>query len=298
MSARRLVVSGDDFGAATEVNDGIVRAHRDGILTSASLMVTGDAVEHAVALARANPRLSVGLHLVLAQARPAARPAEIPALVNRHGTFRDDPVLNGVRYALAWCTAAGRRQLEREITAQLEAFAATGLPLAHVDGHCNMHLHPMVVPILVALAPRFGIRAMRLSRESLGAALRWDRRHAARKIAENRVFHALSAFAAPRLRAAGIATSERVYGMHQTGHVDEAYLLALVQALPPGVSEVYCHPAERQPPSMARWQRGYDHEGEVAGLVSPRVRAAVAAAGVELISYHDLAASYETRPQE
>lgn len=289
MSVRRLVVSGDDFGAATEVNDGIVRAHRDGILTSASLMVTGDAVAHAVGLAKANPRLAVGLHLVLAQARPAARPADIPALVNDAGAFRDDPVLNGVRYAMAWCTTAGRRQLVREITAQLEAFAATGLELAHVDGHCNMHLHPMIVPILVELAPRFGIRAMRLSRESLGAALGWDRRHALRKIAENRVFHTLSALAAPKLRAAGIATSDRVYGMHQTGHVDEAYLLDLLPSLPPGTSEVYCHPAERQPPSMAQWQDGYDHEGEVAGLVSPRVRAAVDAAHVELVSYRELA---------
>lgn len=289
MSVRRLVVSGDDFGAAAEVNDGIVRAHRDGILTSASLMVTGDAVAHAVGLAKANPRLAVGLHLVLAQARPAARPSQIPSLVNADGTFRDDPVLNGIRYAAVWCTTSGRAQLVREVTAQLEAFADTGLPLAHVDGHCNMHLHPMIVPILVELAPRFGIRAMRLSRESLGAALRWDRRHALRKIAENRVFHALSAFAAPKLRAAGIATSDRVYGMHQTGHVDEAYLADLVRSLPPGTSEVYCHPAERQPPSMAQWQDGYDHEGEVAGLVSPRVRAAIEAANVELVSYRELA---------
>lgn len=292
MSVRRLVVSGDDFGAAREVNDGIVRAHRCGILTSASLMVTGDAVEHAVQLAKANPRLAVGLHLVLAQARPASPPSEIPALVNAQGTFRDDPVMNGMRYALAWCTTDGRRQLVREISAQLEAFAATGLELAHVDGHCNMHLHPMVVPILIHLAPRFGIRAVRLSRESLGAALRWDRRHAPRKIMENRVFQLLSAFAAPRLAAAGIVTSERVYGMHQTGHVDEAYLLDLVSSLPPGTSEVYCHPAERQPPSMAQWQAGYDHEGEVAGLTSPRVRAALDAAGVELVSYRDLVASY------
>jgi hopanoid biosynthesis associated protein HpnK len=288
MSVRRLVVSGDDFGAAAEVNEGIVRAHRDGILTSASLMVTGDAVAHAVTLAKANPRLAVGLHLVLAQARPASRPSDIPALVNEQGAFRDDPVMNGIRYFAAWCTARGYAQLVHEITAQLAAFADTGLPLAHVDGHCNMHLHPMIVPILIDLAPRFGIRAVRLSRESLGAALRWDRSHALRKISENRVFRVLSSLAAPKLRAAGIATTDRVYGMHQTGHVDEAYLLDLVPALPPGTSEIYCHPAERQPPSMAQWQEGYDHEGEVAGLVSPRVRAAIDAADVELVSYREL----------
>ncbi len=284
MSARKLLVSGDDFGAAPEVNAGIIRAHRDGILTSTSLMVTGAACEEAVALARAHPRLTVGLHLVLAQARPAAPPGQIPELVRADGAFGDRPILNGLRYAWAYCRRRGLSQLVREVDAQLAAFAATGLPLAHVDGHLNMHLHPMILPILLELAPGYGIRAMRLSREDLGAALRYDRRHAARKVFEGLVFHTLAAYAAPRLRRAGILTADRVYGMHQTGHVDEAYLLALIPTLPPGVSEVYCHPAAGEPPALARYQPGYDHQGEVDALVSPRVRAAVDAAGVELVN--------------
>src|SRR5439155_757661 len=176
------------------------------------------------------------------------------------------------RYAWQYLLGTGRAQLRREIEAQLAAFAATGLRLAHLDGHLNMHLHPMVLPILLELAPRFGIRAMRLSREDLGAALRYDRSHFPRKLAEGVVFHALAAYAAPRLRAAGIATADRVCGMHQTGHVDERYLLALVAALPPGVSEVYCHPAEGVAPAMAPYQQGYDHAGELAALTSGRER--------------------------
>ena len=283
--AKRLIVSGDDFGVAVEVNEGIIRAHRDGILGQTSLMVTGEATAHAVDLARAHPSLAVGLHLVLAQGRPAAPPHEIPALVRGDGAFRDTPIRNGIRYAWMALGAVGRAQLVREIEAQLQAFARTGLPLAHVDGHLNMHLHPMVLPILLDLAPRYGIRAMRLSRESVGAALRFDRRHAARKIAEGAVFHALAAYAAPRLRAAGVVVADRVYGMHQTGHVDEAYLLAVIAGLPEGVSEVYCHPSDGVAPALAAYQPGYDHGGEVAALVSPRVRAAVDAAGVELVAY-------------
>jgi hopanoid biosynthesis associated protein HpnK len=291
MAARRLIVSGDDFGAATEVNEGILRAHRDGVLTQTSLMVRGDAAAHAVELAHATPTLAVGLHLVLAQGRPAAPAAEIPALVRAEGAFRDAPVATGIRYAWAYVRSAGRAQLVREIDAQLRAFAATGLPLAHVDGHLNMHLHPMVLPILLALAPRYGIRAVRLSRESLGAALRFDRRHAVRKAFEGVVFHALARYAGPRLRAAGIVSSDRVYGMHQTGHVDERYLLHVIPTLPDGVSELYAHPASGLAPAMARWQRGYDHAGEVAGLTSPRVREALARAGVALTSYRELAAA-------
>lgn len=285
MSARRLVVSGDDFGVAPEVNAGIVRAHRDGILTSTSLMVTGDALAEAVALARAHPRLAVGLHLVLAQGRSAASPSEIPALVTNAGAFRREPVSTGFRYAWTWCFRAGRAQLRREIEAQLTAFAATGLGLAHVDGHMNMHLHPVVLPTLIELAPRYGIRAVRLCRESLGAALRYDRSHALRKAAEGMAFGALARWASPRLAAAGIVTAGRVYGMHQTGHVDERYLLALIPRLPPGLSEVYCHPSEGTAPTMAPYQQGYDHAGEVAALTSPRVRTAIEAGGVELVSY-------------
>jgi hopanoid biosynthesis associated protein HpnK len=282
VTARRLVVSGDDFGAAPEVNAGIVRAHRDGILTSTSLMVTGDAAAEAVALARAHPRLAVGLHLVLAQGRPAAAGSRLAA---PDGAFRRAPVATGIRYAWMSVSQAGRAELRREVEAQLAAFAATGLCLAHVDGHLNMHLHPMVLPILLEQARRYGIRAMRLSRERIGAALRFDRRHAARKIAEGAVFHALAAYAAPRLRAAGVVVADRVYGMHQTGHVDEAYLLAVIARLPEGVSEVYCHPSDGIAPALAAYQPGYDHAGEVAALVSPRVRAAVEAAGVELVAY-------------
>jgi chitin disaccharide deacetylase len=288
VSARRLVVSGDDFGAAPEVNRAVLRAHEDGILTSTSLMVTGAAAPAAVALARARPTLAVGLHLVLAQGRPAAPPADIPALVTRRGAFGRQPVWAGLRYAWASLSRAGHAALTREIEAQLAAFAATGLRLAHLDGHLNMHLHPMVLPILLERGPRYGLRAMRLSREDLGAALRYDRRHAVRKIAEGAVFHALSVWAAPRLRAAGIATADRIFGLHQTGHVDEEYVLAVVAALPPGVSELYCHPADGAAAALAPFQPGYDHTGEVAALTSPRVRQALDAAGVELISYRDV----------
>ena len=288
MSQRRLIVSGDDFGAAPEVNAGIVRAHRDGILTSTSLMVTGDAVTEAVELAHATPRLSVGLHLVLAQARPAAAPRDIPVLVRPDGAFGDQPVVNGLRYAWAYCSQAGRAQLRREVEAQLEAFAATGLRLAHVDGHLNMHLHPMVLPLLLELAPRFGIRAMRLTREAIGPALQYDRSNLLRKIWEGCVFSALSAWATPRLHAAGIASADRIFGLHQTGHLDARYLTSLIPTLPAGTSEVYCHPAAGTPAVLSRYQPGYDHIGELSALIDPRVRAAIDSTGVTLVSYRDL----------
>jgi len=285
LSDATLVVTADDFGATAGVNAAVVRAHREGILTSASLMVRGEAAAEAVRAAREAPHLGVGLHLVLAQGVPAAPPSEIPSLVTRAGRFPAQPVLAGFRHAWAWCRRRGRAELAREIEAQLAAFAATGLPLGHVDGHLNMHLHPMVLPTLIALAPRYGIRAMRLTHDDLGFALAHDPRHGFRKRTESMIFRALTAYATPRLRAAGILAPAQVFGLHATGHVDEAYVLALIPRLRAGVSELYCHPAAGD---GVAGQAGYDHAAELGALTSPRVRAALSAAGVRLATYRTL----------
>jgi hopanoid biosynthesis associated protein HpnK len=287
MSGRLLIVTGDDFGAAREVNDGIIEAHRRGILTSASLMVTGDAAPDAVRLARENPGLAVGLHLVLVQGRPASAPAAIPLLVGPDGRFREAPIPTGLRYAAAWLGHEGRAQLAREIDAQLAAFVETGLPLSHVDGHCNMHMHPMVLPILLELAARRGVRAIRLTRDPLLPALRLARAHVLRKLGEGTVFGLLGRWAAPRLAAAGIVSTARVLGMHQTGRLSEDPLLAMVQDLPAGATEIYCHPATA-PAALAPHQVGYRGPDEIAALTSPRVRTAIDGGRIRLGTYRDL----------
>jgi len=285
-AARRLIVAADDFGLSPGVNAGILRAHREGILTETSLMVRGAAAGEAIALARATPTLGVGLHLTLLQGHSAAPPAEIPALVDATGRFSDSPVWTGIRY---FFTPGARAQLRREINAQLDAFAATGLPLSHVDGHLTIHMHPIALDALLELAPRHAIRAVRLPNDALGPALRWDRRHAARKLFETLAFGGLARWARPRLRRAGLRTPDRMFGMHQTGVVDEAYLLHLIATLPPGTSELYCHPAETVDDEARRWRPAeYRSEDELAALCSPRVRAAIDAAGIELIGYRHL----------
>lgn len=287
MSARRrLIVAADDFGLSPGVNAGVLRAHREGILTETSLMVRGAAVDEAVALARATPSLGVGLHLTLLQGHCAAPPGEIPLLVDAGGRFGDDPVWTGVRY---FFVPGIRAQLRREIDAQLDAFAATGLPLSHVDGHLTIHMQPAVLSILLELAPRYGIRALRVPRDPLAAALRWDRRHAARKLLEAAAFGGLARHAAPRIAAAGLRAPDRLFGVHQTGAVVEDYLLHLIATLPPGTSEIYCHPAAVVDDEARRWRPAdYRSEAELEGLCSPRVRAALEAADVAVIGYRDL----------
>jgi chitin disaccharide deacetylase len=268
------------------VNAGIMRAHREGVLTDASLMVNGQGFEDAVALARAHPTLSVGMHLVLVQGYAVTPAGEIPILVDGDGLFGNNAPWTGLRY---FVTPGARAQLRREITAQLDKFMATGLPLSHVDGHMTIHMHPSVLAILLDVASRYGIRAVRLAHEPLRPALRFDRRSMARKAFEAMTFAGLSRYARPRLAAAGIHHPDHMYGMHQSGHVSEAYLLDLAPRLTPGITEIYCH-AGLWDDESRRWRPAdYDPEGELAAVTSTRVRAALDAAGVTLTSYRELA---------
>jgi hopanoid biosynthesis associated protein HpnK len=285
---KRLIVSADDFGLSPGVNAGIVTAHRDGILSDASLMVSGAAFAEAVELARATPTLAVGLHLVLVQGQATAAVDALPKLVGHDGAFGNHPVGAGFRY---FFTPGVRAQIECEVRAQLEKYLHAGLPLSHVDGHLNIHMHPAVLAILLRLAPRYGIRAMRLPREPLRISLRLDRRSSVRKLFEAATFRALTRHAQRQLAAHGIRHPDQLFGLHQSGHVTERYLLGVLEALPSGVTEIYCHAAVSDDEAR-RWRPAdYESAAELAALTSSRVGAAVRAAGIERISYRDLAAA-------
>src|SRR3954471_9634735 len=160
---RRLIVTADDFGMALDVNEAVEEAHRRGVLTCASLVVTGDAAADAVARARRMPDLGVGLHLALVGAPPALDPDDIPALMDRKGRgLSSTPGRTGAQIALFRDV---RRQARAEVRAQLDLFHKTGLPLDHVDGHWHFHQHPAVADALAELAPEYSIRAVRIPYE-------------------------------------------------------------------------------------------------------------------------------------
>jgi hopanoid biosynthesis associated protein HpnK len=272
----RLVVTADDFGASHTVNAAIARAHREGILTSASLMVTGAAFDEAVALARATPTLAIGLHLALADASPALPARDLPHLVGADGRLERDPARAGLRLA---ASGAARRELAREIAAQFERFAATGLPLSHVDGHHHLHVHPAAFPTVATHAERAGARAVRLPWEGLRALADASPRRAALDAA---VLGALGRTWRPLARRRGLRFAARVHGVVRSGTMDAAYLAALVSRLEPGVTEIFLHPSLE--PATHDAPQG-PNAGDLAALVSPAVRAAVEARGAALTTW-------------
>ncbi|AKJ68130.1 hopanoid biosynthesis associated protein HpnK [Pandoraea thiooxydans] len=269
---RALIITADDFGLHERVNRAVERAHRQGVLTAASLMVGAPAAPEAVAIARQMPSLRVGLHLVLADGAPTLRPAAIPDLVDSQGRFGDDMVRDGVRF---FFLPAVRRQLALEIRAQFEAFAATGLPLDHVNTHKHFHLHPTVLSLIVKIGREFGMRAMRLPFEAQAPV--WLR--------------PWIALVCKRLDRAGIAHNDYVAGIAHTGRMDEQVMLQVLGQLPPGVGEIYCHPAESGHEAISSGMRDYRHDDELAALLSPRVADAIRSAGVRRGGFADIFAS-------
>jgi hopanoid biosynthesis associated protein HpnK len=277
---RQAIFSADDFGLSIAVNEGIERAHRQGLLSTASLMVAGEAAADAIRRARTLPHLRVGLHLVVIEGPAVLPPAEIAALVDAAGQFPSDQLGLGLRYAFS---RMARAQLSREIAAQFRAFAASGLPLDHANAHKHMHLHPTVGRLLIAAGRAHGLRAIRIPAEPAGVmtALGVPQGPGARALlAWTRLLRA-------QARRAGLATPDHVFGLAWSGGMTEAQVLRLIPRLPPGLSEIYFHPAAGRDALLDRLMPGYDHEAEMAALLSPAVRAAVVAAGVQSTTYTD-----------
>ena len=270
---RRLIVNADDFGASRSINDAVIRAHREGILTTASLMVNEPGCGDAVELAKQNPRLGVGLHLTLLMGHSALSPREIPGLVNERGEFLNEPVKVGMRY---FFRRELREQLRKEIHAQFAHFRMTGLTLDHVNGHLHMHLHPVVFGILMEDAQKLGIERMRLTRDPFWTDVRLADGQRLYRASHAMIYCILSGRARARLAKRRIRHTHRVFGLLQNARVDETYISKLLPVLPHGDSELYSHP------SLDNFKHEFD------GLVSARVKEQVKQLGISLIRYQDL----------
>jgi hopanoid biosynthesis associated protein HpnK len=275
-----LIVTADDFGLHEAVNEAVEQASRAGVLTAASLMVGAPGAADAIRRARELPDLRVGLHLVLADGRATLAPELIPELADEAGRMNSRMFVNGVRF---FASPKVRRQLEAEIRAQFAAFARTGLDLDHVNVHKHFHLHPTLLEMLLKIGRDFGVPAVRVPDEPL-----WFARSG------NWLAGAQAALLAPwvllmkrRLRRAHMPHNDRLFGVAASGRMDEGKLLTILARLPPGITEIYLHPAVQSGAAIAASMSTYRHADELAALLSPKVRAAVAAGGFGHGGYAD-----------
>jgi hopanoid biosynthesis associated protein HpnK len=279
---KRLIVNADDFGLSPEVNAGILRAHREGILRSASLMVAEPYARAAADIARDNPQLDVGLHAVVCRGRSILDGSRLGPALRAPGEFIDSPVGAGMRY---FFDRSLRTAMTDELRAQVDRHLELIGYLNHIDGHLNFHVHPLFANILVDLAVEYKVPCIRLPRERVMTTLRLRQDNAARKLLESAIFRTLSRRTSRMMSARSLISTDALFGLHQSGHLSEDYIVGILDCIRDGTTELYFHPAADiggTPPDV-------EAQLEVEILTSPRVRDALSRNQIELITFADLA---------
>jgi hopanoid biosynthesis associated protein HpnK len=262
---------------AGEINAAVEIGHRDGILSAASLMVSGRAAADAVERARRLPKLRVGLHVVLVDGAPTLPPQKIPHLVGADGRFRNDLARFGLDI---FARPSARRELAAEIEAQFEAFRATGLTLDHVNAHRHFHLHPTVARLMLSIGRRFGMTGLRVPVEPRAVLAAGQDR-----LGLVMLMTPWEKLLARRARGAGLRTPDAVFGLAWSGAMTAARVAHLLDRLPDGRTEIYLHPATSN--EFAGHARGYRYTEELAALTAPATIEAAGRSKARLGGYQD-----------
>ncbi len=279
-----LVVNADDFGLCEAVNRGVIEAFEKGVVTSASLLVTGKSFEQAVELARERPSLDLGLHLALTQTRPASPPEQVRSLVGSDGRFPPTWIGFVSRYARR---AVHRSDVELELRSQIERALATGLSFSHLDSHQHLHMLPGVLPIILRLAAEYGIGAVRYPRQRRAETNARRGASVLQRRGELAAVRALCRLGQGAIRGNGLLQPDDFRGFVEAGCWSAGTLVHAIDSLNSGVTEIGCHPGTDDGIDVELgWN--YQWEQELAALISPEVAAAVVHGGVNLTSYREL----------
>ena len=273
----RLIVHADDFGLAEPVNLGVVEAHDRGIVTSASLMATGPAFEHAVALARSRPELDIGVHLVLTEHQPLTERA-VPTLARAGGRFPP----HAKQLAREWLRGTiSLAEVRTELDAQIRRVRTAGFAVSHLDGHQHVHVLPGIARVVAELAASHRIPAVRYPAERVRPYMLWNPHHLKRVVEQVAL---ATACAVSPLR--GLRRTDGFVGFYFGGRLDESNLARVLARLPAGRTvELMCHPGGEGMRADG-WQYAWVAERDA--LTSPRIRDLVAARGIQLVSYRDV----------
>lgn len=286
---KNLIVNADDLGWSEGVNRGIAEAHRNGIVTSASLLANGRAFESAAKLALTTPALGVGVHLNLSDGQPAADRQSVTSLVNDRGEFECGPESLLLRLARRNLSL---EEVEREWDAQIQKVRAAGIRPTHVDGHKHVHMLPGLFEIALRLTKRYGIAAIRVSHEesslrsALSAGAKQHTSVVLKQGVQARGLKFLARDARELAERSGVATADYFCGIAQTGELTREGALRLLEALPDGATELMCHPGyldEELEKSSTRLKSSRETEVEI--LTDIAVRNNVASQGIRLIDY-------------
>jgi chitin disaccharide deacetylase len=286
---KQLILNADDFGLTRGVNEGIIRAHREGVLTSATLMACGPAFDHAVELAKQNPRLGIGCHLVLVGGRAVAPVEEISSLASKDGRL---PESLGSFVTRLSSGIIRPKEIDTELRAQILKIRAAGIEPTHLDTHKHTHAHPAVMAALGRVARELGIRRVRKPMENLQDS--WQSSRGANSAILKEILAAAAARAvAPLFRSAsrryGLRSPDHFLGLAMTGRLGPQALRRMIDFVQEGSTEIMLHPgisdSELERIDTRLFQQ---RNAEMDALIEPAVRSAIEERGIRLITYGEL----------
>ncbi len=287
---RRLIVNADDFGFTSGVNRAIVKAHTDGVVTSATLMANGPAFNQAQQLAKDLPNLSIGCHVVLIDGEPLLAPRELPSLTQSK-RFRNSLKIFAARAVTGNLNA---NEISGEATAQFKKIQAAGIRVSHFDTHKHTHLFPKVLRPLLHAAAACGVRAVRNPfgpRFPLRSAQLLARPDLWTRFAEVKILRTFAGKFREAVQREGFTTPDGTLGIEVTGTLDENLFTAIATSIPEGTWEFVCHPGYNdQDLQKADTRLRESREIELRVLTLPAARTILAQRDIELISYRDLTA--------
>lgn len=280
---RKIIINADDFGIHESVNLGILYGHTCGAISSATIMATGKAFEHAVALSAENPDLGVGIHLTLVGECPAASLDKVSSLIDEHGRlprlypqFLRKLIQGSIRLDEV------RIELEAQITKVMQA----GLKPTHLDSHQHMHVVPGVIDLVIDLARQYQIHAIRIPAEPLlflggfpATTGRFIGRGGLSILAQKARYKVIQK---------GLKTTNHFYGMLAGGSMTEPYLLEVVQQLPLGVTEIMMHPGQDDHAMKSQYGWNYNWQAELAAVTGTKLQQILAERKIAVISFRGL----------
>ncbi len=277
MVMKQLIVAADDFGITKSVNEGIVRAYEEGIVTSLNLLPSGDAFDDAVALAKNIGLDETGAHLALTETMPVSAPAKISSLIGRDGRFASGHTQFFIRQMTG---AVNPEEIYIEWKAQLSRALATGIEITNLSSHEHLHMLPGILDIMIRLAKEHDIRSIRYPHADR-SYLKINHAFIAKKLTLTFLEKEIS----NAMKLSGLISPEHFRGFFDSGNITEAVLIDIIADIEEGTTELVCHPGFLGREVLERYKFHKNSEGELFALTSRRVKRAIDERKIELVSY-------------
>jgi len=280
---KQAIVNADDFGLTTEINQGIIRAFKEGIVTSTSLSANGVAFLEAVAFIKTTPPLDVGIHLTLVEERPVLPPQTIPSLVDNTGRFRKKAQIFFVDYLKG---KISMQEVKREFHAQAKKILDQGISITHIDSHQHIHILPKIADITIELAEEYGIKFIRYPKEDMEFRNILSVRKIKRLVQQMAV-NFFCFYSRNRLKNYSL---DHFFGFYDGGHLDKEKFINIFRKMGRGTSELMCHPGLGENPNTPSGYADWDYAWgeELNSLLDEEIKEVISRENIQLIHFSRL----------